>query len=607
MIVLRLTIGTTAHDIRSESRALIVGSDPTADVTLAHPDLAPRALQITREGSEVAVELLGTDKRALLRVGDEIELAGVGVALLGLLPPGEAAGAAAAGLAFGGYDDDLPPRADAPATAPPARTFELSDTTTSGERAEPPAVDANADARSAAEAQAAAEAEAKAKAREAARARAQAKARAEAQRRPTPQELAASRQQVRFPAPDFGTELVEQLKKSPFYAISIGFHVFVFFILSLIYTTDDRPLRDGAGAVKASMAAEAEELGEEVEEIEIDGLPKEPAELPDLEEPDLRDLAPPEAATPPNPSPLRIDDDVLEDPDPPQIGLMPSLRAANRQVRPRKPKMPKVDAAKTFTKGAAGQSNQDAAKIVRAQLGKGRFGKAVTLDDLDEDDILVVGGSFDHIEKTLDALRIKYVKKAPWALTSPTPETFKDHKIVFWNCGESLGRRRMAAVGKRLQAFVRAGGYVFTTDWGVANVLPYAFPGYIRTNGNRAHLPEMVLQIEPARSARNHPLLEGVFLPGVKGKWWLEQASFDMSVGRADAVTILIECPALREQFNRSPAVAATFHYGRGRVLHAMGHYFQEAGNIAGTIAVHRLALNFVLMRLEQDRKARAR
>ena len=87
---------------------------------------------------------------------------------------------------------------------------------------------------------------------------------------------------------------------------------------------------------------------------------------------------------------------------------------------------------------------------------------------------------------------------------------------------------------------IRDGGYRFTTDWGVANVLPYAFPGYIRTNGNRAHLPEMVLQIEPTREARNHPLLEGVFVPGVKGKWWLEQASFDMSVGRKDAVTILI-------------------------------------------------------------------
>ena len=426
--------------------------------------------------------------------------------------------------------------------------------------------------------------------------------------KPTPEELAASLKKVEFDKPDFGSELVRQLRASPFYAFSIGFHLLIFFILSLIYTTDEKPLRDGPGAIKASMMAEEEELAEQVEELEVDGLPTTPEDLPDLEEFEVDPIPQPEVPPQePRVTPLRVDDEILEDPDPPQIGIMPSMRAANRQIRPRKPKMPKVDPKKTFTKGAAGQSNAEAAKIVRAQLGRGRFGRGVSLDDLDEDDILVVGGSFDHIERTLDALRIKYVKKAPWALSAPVPENFLRYKAVFWNCGEALGKRRMAQIGKRLQNFVRRGGYLFTTDWGVANVLPHAFPGYIRTNGNRAHLPEMVLHIEPEPSAKNHPLLEGVFIPGVRGKWWLEQASFDMSVGRKDAVTILIECPALRDQFNRSPAVAATFHYGRGRVLHAMGHYFQEAGNIAGTIAVHRLALNFVLMRLEQDRKAGAK
>lgn len=610
MIVLRLTIGSTAHDIRTDRPVVVVGSDPTADVTLAHPDLAPQALRLTRDGSEVAVELIGTDMRARLRVGDEIELAGVGVALTGMLPAGTSAaqdataGGAGAGVVFGGYDDDLPTAAEAPTADTPAgptrSRFELSDTTTSGERVEPPAPAARTTppdlpkqttprTRTASAATTAA---------------ASAAAAPPPQRKPTPEELAASLKQIKFDPPNFGTELIEQLKASPFYAISIGFHLLLFFILSLIYTTEDKPIREGPGAIKASMQAEEEELGEAVEELEVDGLPKEPADLPDLEEMEIDEPLPDTAApTPPKASPLRVDEELLEDPDPPQIGIMPSMRAANRQVRPRKPKMAKVDAKKSFTKGTAGQSNSEAAKVVRAQLGSGRFGRS-SLNDLDEDDILVVDGSFDHIERVLDALRLKYVKKAPWELTSARGVDFRDHKIVFWNCGESLGRRRMDAIGKKLKAFVRDGGYLFTTDWGVANVIPYAFPGYIRTNGNRAHLPEMVLHIEPAPSARNHPLLEGVFLPGVKGKWWLEQASFDMSVGRKDAVTVLIECPALREQFNRSPAVAATFHFGRGRVLHAMGHYFQEAGNIAGTIAVHRLALNFVLMRLEQDKKA---
>jgi len=623
VIVLRLRIGQSSHDIRSASPALVVGSDPTADVTLAHPDLAPRALRLVRQDSEVAVELIGTDKRAVLRVGDEIELAGVGVALVGLLP----LAAADSTPIFGGYEDAAPPAGSAPGST---RTFELSDTTTSGAPAEPvpkspaslhpsnapktntpaskPA--ASPPAASASPEHAAEPGRRSTRKRDQRRRTAEASAalpRADKPKPLTPAERAANLKAVKFAEPDFPTELLATLKRSPFYAFSIAFHLLILFILSLIHTTDVRPLREGPGAIKASMMAEDDELGEEVPELEMDGLPKEPEDLPDLAELEFEELTPPAEEKPVQPSPLRIDEDVLEDPDPPQIGIMPSLRAANRQVRPRKPKMPKTNVKKTFTKGAAGASNAAAAKVVRAQLGRGRYGSGVTLDDLDDDDILVVGGSFDHIERVLDALRLEYVKKAPWALTTPKPETFSKHKIIFWNCGESLGRRRMATIGKNLQKFVRGGGYLFTTDWGVANVLPFAFPGYIKTNGNRAHLPEMVLQIQPTASARNHPLLEGVFLPGVKGKWWLEQASFDMSVGRKDAVTMLIECPALHDQFNRSPSVAATFHYGRGRVLHTMGHYFQEAGNIAGTISVHRLALNFVLMRLDQDRKARSR
>jgi hypothetical protein len=38
-------------------------------------------------------------------------------------------------------------------------------------------------------------------------------------------------------------------------------------------------------------------------------------------------------------------------------------------------------------------------------------------------------------------------------------------------------------------------------------------------------------------------------------------------------------------------------------VLHVMGHYFQKMGNLAGTIATHRLALNFVIERLKKEER----
>ncbi|MDA1195704.1 MAG: FHA domain-containing protein [Planctomycetota bacterium] len=611
MIVLRFTIGQTTHEVSSDRRALLVGSDPTADVTLAHPDLAPHALALTRKESELLVELLGTDRRATLRVGDEIELAGIGVALIGLLPQ------AASAPLFGDYEEGLP--ATASAAARP-RLFDL---------AEPvdlpalPGVPAGGVRRSPAPAAASESTPLlRADATESRGTRGRNRRRTLVTQGATTQAAAATNASAtpaggapsspppevpKFASLDFPTELLLALKRSPFYALSIGFHLLVFFILSLIYTTDAPPPKLGPGAIVASLEAEEEELSAESDEFDLDEMP---AEFEELEEPALAEAIPlpemPEQdpATPDTASQLRITDDVLEENDPPQIGLMPSLSTAARRTKARANKVLATSAARVFSKGGAGQGNQDAADIVRGQLGRGRRGNGAKLEDLDENDILVVAGSFDHIERVLDALRLKYVKVAPWSLSGERDEDFRSYKVVFWNCGESLGQRRMASIGTNLQRFVRDGGYLFTTDWGVSNVLPHAFPGYIRTNGNRAHLPEMVLHIEPHQGAQDHPLLEGVFTAGVQGKWWLEQASFDMSIGRTDAVEMLIDCPALRDQFNRSPGVAATFHYGRGRVLHAMGHYFQEAGNIAGTISSHRLALNFVLMRLDQDRKA---
>jgi len=591
VLVLRFTIGQTTQEVRTPRGSVVVGSDPTADVTLQDAGLAARAFRLVREDTEVHLEILDASGVAAgeggltLRVGDVVHVNGVEVALVGLLPTGSAAWPT-----FGGYED-----------APPSqRTFELSD-------AHPAPVSALASATGAAAVAAATPppatpppatpppAGATTRASPAMRQR-------PPTRRPSPEEKAAALRPLKFPDPHFGTELVRQLKRTPFFAVSVAIHLLIFFAIFLFDTTAAKPLRQGPGAVSASVSSTDDELGKQVP-LEDDGVPLDEMKLPDLPELELDETPPETKPRPEPPSPFQTEIEDAE-PEPMDVGIMPGLRVVTARPRKRKPRMPAVNLNQKFTKGAAGTAMQRSADTIRAQLGRGRYGNAATLDDLTADDILVVSGSFDKIGRVLDALRLKYVRKAPWALSSPQPVSFSSFKIIFWNCGESLGRRRMAAIGKRLRTFVRKGGYLFTTDWGVANVLDYAFPGFVKTNGSKAQLPEMVLPIEPARSARNHPLLEGVFHDHVQGKWWLEQASFDISVGRPDRVTVLIESPMLRDTFNRSPAVAVTFHDGRGRVLHAMGHYYQEAGNLAGTISAHRLALNFVLMRLEQDRKA---
>jgi hypothetical protein len=255
----------------------------------------------------------------------------------------------------------------------------------------------------------------------------------------------------------------------------------------------------------------------------------------------------------------------------------------------------------SFDKSGAGAANEKAAGIVRDQMGLGKGGTGTALSDLARADILVVDGAFDHMGKVLDQLRLPFLRVTPGAIVQPSAPNLSRHKVIFWNCGEGFLPRDLKVAVKRLKAFVDGGGYLFTTDWAVENVIEPAFPGFVTSNGRGARLPEMVVDIQPTHAHRDDPLLEGVFLPGIQGKWWLEQASFDIDVVKPEAVQVLIESPTLRDLHHRHGAVAVTFHAGRGRVLHVLGHYYQEEGNLAGTLAAQRLALNFVLLRLAQD------
>jgi hypothetical protein len=616
LIVLRFTFGATTQDVRTPRDDLVVGSDPTADVTLAAPGLAPRAFRLVRDGLRVEVQPLGAEGQATtLQVGDEIRLAGVGIALVGLMPAGT-------GYVppFGGYEEDAPaPRTFALSEERPAPSLDLPGTGANRPPASPPSRAAPAEVAGAPKAPPGLPGRGPARRRERHHGALSPSLPGPTARTSEPppaaaaaaalseQERLALLARLRGEPPNVVQDLYRQLKRAPFFAISLAFHLLVLFLLALIQTGAPRTPPSTHGSLRASVDTETLDPDEQARDTKLDHLQAPEDPLPGLDKlvPDDPKETPELPPAPPS-SPFEEEDVVRDVRAPPDIGVMPGLNATSHRTR--RLSRTRVDPRKAVTKANAGSSNEESARAVREQVGRGPGGRGGALDRLDADDLLVVTGTFDHIERVLDALRLPYTKRAPWSLVMPRPEDFRHYKVVFWDCGEGLGPRRMTQIGKRLERYVRDGGYLFTTDWGVANVLPYAFPGYLDTDGDDrqvGHLPPMVLKIRPARGARDHPLLEGVFHRGVQAEWWLEQASFPIIVKRPDKVTVLIEGPALQEQYRRSPAVAVTFNHGRGRVLHAMGHYFQEAGNLAGTMSAHRLALNFVLMRLDQDRHRR--
>lgn len=608
MLALRLIHDRGSIVVRLDRAEILVGTGPDAQVRLEGLPGPPRTLRVLTEGGESRLLLPGEAARRLAP-GERIALDGL---RLEVFDP--AGGAGTDAPRFGGYDDDL-------AALAPGPVFELAGTgsaearlpseTGAGPAGAGPAPPAAAATTAASPAHPLASAAAPPS-------RAPEPPSPDARPAPTPEpaptgvgaaaDAASAPPRLSpavFPDPDFATALVEGLRRSPFWLVSLALHAVILILLSIVLAPDpDRPAAGPPAMAALAPVGDEAPADQSREEDPLEELPKPrlaPAHPMPAETDNEPQPAPPDAALPWSdelPDPL-----AAEPPAPLDIGLQPSPHSAMRRVRPARPPVPAADLARAFGTAGAKEGNKDAARLVRDMLARGgRRGKGSTLEEVGPNDILVVTGAFDQIQQVLALLGLPHTIKAPHEIGRGSETSLDEYKVVFWNCSERLDDKSEERMSRSLRRFVSRGGYLFTTDWSVLSVLEPAFPGLLQTRGRQAHLPEMVLDIQPARGAAAHPLLDGVFLPGVQGRWWFEQASFDVDVLKPARVDVLIEAPAMFDVYRRSPVVAATFTHGRGRVLHAVGHYFQEQGNVAGTIAAHRLALNFVLMRLDQDK-----
>jgi hypothetical protein len=152
------------------------------------------------------------------------------------------------------------------------------------------------------------------------------------------------------------------------------------------------------------------------------------------------------------------------------------------------------------------------------------------------------------------------------------------------------------AVGR----FVRNGGYVFTSDWGLS-IVERALPGYIRNGGN---VGPKTVAIRPRAGKERHAFLEDVFYETARGSttslrkflWEIDSASYLIKVEKPGSVETLVESAELP----KSPAVAvvvtpeAEGGARPGRVLHILSH-FQKQATQQGDYALQAMLLNFML------------
>ncbi|MGH7162335.1 MAG: FHA domain-containing protein [Planctomycetota bacterium] len=378
---------------------------------------------------------------------------------------------------------------------------------------------------------------------------------------------------------EFEREIRRMLANAPWYLISLAVHLLLLILLNLATVPAART------EIGARMAAVVPH--EQVGPLDFDSgaTPVEPVieRAPEPEEVAPHLEQPPSAAGGADfATPSELDRDSV-------TGAGAGLPSATSRI----PALSVPSRAKgtgTSLTGTPEEENAKARDTVAGSLGDGLG----ALRTLAPENIVVVAGDYDRIEKVLDLYTIPYtVRNQAGLLRDP----LRSARIIFINCGRRPvapeGRRRAAA---KVKSFVDSGGWLVTSDWAIEPYLTEGFSGRVAVFDHKRNQRNTSVAVEA--TAIDNPLLRQVFPPRVSSRWWLEDSSTMFRVLDGDLVKTLVRSAELQERFGARDVVIE-FGSGKGRVLHLLGHFYQrhESGNREGVVSMHRLVLNFVLER----------
>lgn len=176
--------------------------------------------------------------------------------------------------------------------------------------------------------------------------------------------------------------------------------------------------------------------------------------------------------------------------------------------------------------------------------------------------ILNVRGSYDHAERVLDPLQLQFQSLQGFELNRRDISGFK---VIFVNCPGKIP----GPAAEKIQQAVQDGAWLFTTDWSIRYLLPAITPGFVAPAGRTGNALYPITAVD-----RGNPLCRDAVPEGNEPHWWVF-FSDPIKVLRSESVEVLLECSELGEQFN-APPLAVSYRYGRGRVIHVIGHFYQQ-------------------------------
>lgn len=221
--------------------------------------------------------------------------------------------------------------------------------------------------------------------------------------------------------------------------------------------------------------------------------------------------------------------------------------------------------------GRMGRAYRVGAQAVMEDLKSKRPEDARILEDVRTAEVVAIRGSYDHCERVLEATRVPFAAVAPEAAARIDWDRLE---VLLVSCPGHLPQ----AVLERVGPWVRAGGYLLTTDWALKHVIEPLFPGTVRHNGRQTS--DCVVRVE-SESATDDPLLAGFLETERDPLWWLEGASYPIEVLDPERVRVLVRSQEVEDGWGAG-AVVVTFEEGRGTVVHLLSHLYLQRSDVRG-------------------------
>jgi hypothetical protein len=188
--------------------------------------------------------------------------------------------------------------------------------------------------------------------------------------------------------------------------------------------------------------------------------------------------------------------------------------------------------------------------------------------------VVVVRGSADAMEQVLAKAKVNFVVVSPEELADLP---LHSKQVVMVNCRGEMGEEAR----QRLKRFVTAGGFLYTTDHAVKEVIERLFPNTLAWTGTST--TEEIVPVKLSGTEEDRGLLNALG-GNAKELWQVAGGGYPVKVLDAKRVKVLMSSDVVEKKYGTG-VIAARFRWEDGQVIHVTGHFFSQPGQTPQQIA----------------------